>query len=307
MVISFRVLILADIHGNLKAAKKLVKFLKEEGEKIDLVLIAGDLPATTSLAVMARYMITHPLKALSKRNYTQWVYKGRGRGFFTKKQIKSANDVLNVLSGLNASIIYIPGNVDTFELIKELERQNRSYLNVISSGHLLKEDYFVNGVGGAIIHRLHGESLCDHEYTEEDYSEKWKETTTLFQTEITNDLADKTNIIISHEPPLLEIVSNEKTRNIGSEAVSTAIRTLNPELVVFGHYHEFSFVQRDERVTYINPGPLACYYYALVTINGVSVDCSLKRLQPAKFDSINKIYHKRTVENIHPSNIRVIK
>ncbi|MHA2174245.1 MAG: metallophosphoesterase family protein [Candidatus Hodarchaeales archaeon] len=307
MVISFQVLILADIHGNLKAARKLVRFLKEGEENIDLIIIAGDLPATTSLSVMARYMITHPLKALSKRNYTEWVYKGRGRKYFTKKQINSANEILNVLSGLNASIIYIPGNVDTFDLIKEMERQNRNYLDIISSGHLVKEEYLVIGVGGAIIHMLHGESLCDHEYSVEEYSEKWKNTTTQFQTKIAFDKNDKAKIIVSHESPLLEVSTNGETRNIGSEALSTAIHKLNPDLVVFGHFHEFSFVQRDENVTYINPGPLACYYYALVTINGVSVDCSLKRLQPAKLDSINKIYQKRTVENIHPSNIRVIK
>lgn len=307
MVISFHILILADIHGNLKATKELVKTLRAENKVIDLIIIAGDLPATTSLSVMALYMLTHPFQALSKRNYTEWVYKGWGRKFFIQKQIKSSNAILNVLSELKASIIYIPGNVDTYDLIEKIKNQNRKKVEIISSGFLKEDKYLVIGEGGAMIHSLHGEPLCDHEYSEKEYSNKWENTIKRFKIEIISESTEKNTILVSHEPPRLEVLSQEKNFIIGSGAVSSAIQTVIPKLAIFGHFHEFSFVKKVDNTTYINPGPLACYYYALVTINGTVIDCSLKRLQPAKFDSINKIYNKRTVENIHHSTIRIVK
>jgi len=69
-VIPLRILTLADIHGNKNACAKLVSLMQEKETIIDLIIIAGDLPATTSLPVMVRYMLTHPLKALSKKGYT---------------------------------------------------------------------------------------------------------------------------------------------------------------------------------------------------------------------------------------------
>ena len=81
----FRILTLADIHGNLKATKKLITYLRDNSIEIDLIAIAGDLPATTSLLVMAQYMLRHPFQALSKFLYTKWVYKNGGRKFFIKK------------------------------------------------------------------------------------------------------------------------------------------------------------------------------------------------------------------------------
>ena len=306
-VIPFYILILADIHGNLKATKRLVKTLQAENKPLDLIIIAGDLPATTSLPVMALYMLTHPFQALSKRGYTEWVYKGWGRKYFVKKQIKSSNEILNILSDLQSSIIYIPGNVDTHDLIEEIEMQNRKNLTILSTRYLINDEYLVIGRGGAIIHASNGVPLCDHEYSEKEFAQKWSKIISKYTTEKASERSEKTSILISHEPPLLEVHSREKTVKIGSKAITSAIQAVDPNLVIFGHYHEFSLVKKVEITTYINPGPLACYYYAFVNIKGASIDCSLKRLQPAKFDSINKIYHKRTVENTPHSTIRIVK
>ena len=77
MISIYRILILADIHGNTKAVSKLLSIVKKEQWLIDLVLIAGDLPETTPIGLMIQYILFH--WNLSKSKYTKWVYKEGGR------------------------------------------------------------------------------------------------------------------------------------------------------------------------------------------------------------------------------------
>ena len=57
MISIFRILILADIHGNIQAVSKLLSIIKRGQWVIDLVLIAGDLPETTPIGLMLQYIL----------------------------------------------------------------------------------------------------------------------------------------------------------------------------------------------------------------------------------------------------------
>ncbi|MCK4848035.1 MAG: metallophosphoesterase, partial [Candidatus Heimdallarchaeota archaeon] len=155
---------LADIHGNKKACTKLVSLLQEKEFIIDLIIIAGDLPATTSLSVMARYMLTHPRKALSKRDYTEWVYRGRGRNHFVQKQIESATAVLQLLARLKAPIVYITGNVDSNEVVKVIK--NSKYVHFLNSNQVTIDFLTIWGAGGSLVTEKGRLPISDHEFTE---------------------------------------------------------------------------------------------------------------------------------------------
>ena len=283
----FRILTLADIHGNLKATKKLITYLRDNSIEIDLIAIAGDLPATTSLLVMAQYMLRHPFQALSKFLYTKWVYKNGGRKFFIKKQINSAISILNELAVFQVPIIYIPGNVDTFEALKAIEEYPKAEIFIIDSPTEISSFTFV-GAGGALVRYPESILLCDHEFLPDEYAERWRK----------NSSTSSADIMLTHEPPAFEVnVHGENRVKIGSTIISEIINGLKPRLVIFGHYHELPIVHQTREITYVNPGPLACYYYALIDIRNEKITASINKIPPTKLDPINMIYSHRTPKN----------
>jgi len=293
-VISLRILTLADIHGNTKACTKLVSLMGEKKVKIDLIIIAGDLPATTSLPVMARYMLTHPLKALSKKCYTNWVYKGKGRKFFVHKQIESATAVLQLLSRLKAPIIYITGNVDSIEVLRAIGSWKDLQIHILNSNQVTIDSLTIWGTGGALVADEKRLPICDHEFSEEDFYKRW--------VPILENSLKKIDILISHEPPAFELVDENLKLKGGSLLISEIIRKKKPRLMIFGHYHELAILKQTSDLTYVNPGPLACYYYALIEITEESLQVSLNKLQPTKFDSTKIIYANRSpINNIQRS------
>ncbi|MHA1994512.1 MAG: metallophosphoesterase family protein [Candidatus Hodarchaeales archaeon] len=294
------ILALSDIHGNVKATKDLVEHINAKNYDIDLIIVAGDLPATTSLSVMAQYMISHPFNALSKKGFTHWVYKGKGRQNFVKKQISSINKIISLFSFLEAPIIYIPGNVDSYEALQFIKDQQKPKIHILDSNPYEGQGLMIIGTGGAIIPPFYSEPICDHEYHLKAYEDKWDNFTK-------RGIDKKIDILVTHEPPQFEVEIND--RNIikgGSQKVSAIIRELNPRLVIFGHYHEFSLTKTSDEITYVNPGPLACYHFATINLTLEKVEVSLNKLSPAKLDSINKIYSNRTVENVLHRTIRFV-
>ncbi len=303
----FRILTIADIHGNLTATKKLVTHLKDKSSKIDLIIIAGDLPATTSLSVMARYMLRHPFKALSKILYTEWVYKGKGRQFFVDKQNSSSTSILEELSVFQVPIVYIPGNVDTYEVLKTIGDHQNIEINVLDTHPIVIESLSLVGIGGALVRPLDSTPLCDHEFSTEQYTKRWEKLKLQRNEEKTDYSINSIDILLSHEPPAFEALQHEdKVVKIGSPIVSKIIKNLKPRLVIFGHYHELPLVYQAPKVTYVNPGPLACYYYSLIDITSEKIKVSLNKISPAIIDPINKIYQHRSSKNSLYNNLRFV-
>ncbi|MHA2113110.1 MAG: metallophosphoesterase family protein [Candidatus Hodarchaeales archaeon] len=291
-MISFRILTLADIHGNINACTKLVTLLLEKKVIIDLIIIAGDLPATTSLPVMARYMLTHPLKALSKKSYIKWVYKGRGRNFFVQKQIESARAVLHLLEKLKAPIVYITGNVDSKEVLKVITNWKTSQIHFLDSNSVNIDFLTIWGTGGALAIDQAQAPISDHEFTAKDFSKRW--------VPILTRSSNKFDILVSHEPPAFELWSEGQYLKGGSKSISEVIEKKMPRLVIFGHFHELAIFKRKSNTNYVNPGPLASYHYALIEITKETIKVSHNKLQPSKLDSTKIIYRNRSpINNLH--------
>ena len=302
-MIIFQILALADLHGNTCATQKVIDYLILENIQISLIVIVGDLPATTSAPIMLEYMIKHPLRALSKKGYTKWVYKGKGRKKFVKKQVESVKKILKSLSYLKVPIVYIPGNVDSHEALNVIRGWQDTIVHVLDSHPFKIKNLSIAGIGGAILPFNQSEPLCDHEYFEKIYDQKWK---TLLKNMGEESL--NIDIVVSHEPPKFTAMqNNEIVLKGGSKAVSGVINDKNPRLVIFGHFHELQMIKKYDRITYVNPGPLACYQFAIIDIKAENIGGSIINLPPMKFDNTNMIYKRRTVENTPYHSLTFVK
>lgn len=171
MVIIFRILVLADIHGNIRATNKILKIIQKLNIDIDIVLIAGDLPETTPIGLMLQYIIIH--RNLAKSEYTRWVYKGRGRSQFVRKQINSAKNIINLLSTLEVPIVYVPGNVDCYEVHQLLKNWSASELYFLDTNVIKLKSIKIMGVGGSQLYlKNHNEPLCDMEFSTRDFKSR---------------------------------------------------------------------------------------------------------------------------------------
>lgn len=289
-MIIFKILVLADVHGNITAAKKLVKTIQTHKESIDLILIAGDLPVTTPPLLMLKYMITHPFKALSKTNYTKWVYKGSGRPSFVDYQLNSIKEILNILALLKAPIIYTPGNVDCKEIQEVFKSWDASEVYYLESNSIELEEFQIIGCGGAeFTPKEYSNPLCDMEFPPKDFRTRLSP---LFyrNNELNQDI---TRILLCHEPPTFNFTSPIDQIYGGSKTITALIEEISPAIIIFGHYHEFKMLKTEEKAFYVNPGPLACYNFALIEIIDKKIQITLKKMKPAIFDLINLIYRYR--------------
>ena len=246
----FRFLVLSDIHGNNKAVTKLVKHVLKNKITINMILISGDLPITTPNRLMLDYIRRN--RNLSKIGYTKWVYKGKGREEFIRHQITSVTKIFTQLTKLDSPIIYIPGNVDSYEVQKFINDFNTENITLIdgTSKKILGLNFI--GVGGTIMAKNpFNIPLCDMEYNENQFSSKIR-TTELIE-------GNEPTILISHEAPKFIFTTQHKKDFIGgSGALTRFIEEVKPNIVIFGHFHEFSLKLKHEEKIYLNPGPLAC-------------------------------------------------
>ncbi len=288
----FRILALADIHGNIKALKSLISILTKQQMKIDLIIIAGDLPLTTPVRLMLRFILNHA--SLSKKEYTKWVYKGNGRTSFVNEQIKSVSTILNLFNPILAPIVYVSGNVDSFEAQNMLKNYSNSKIYFLDSNEIIFGSLRIRGIGGSLPSSKRSDSpLCDMEFNDNDFSNR---IAPILESEVKED--SFIDILVTHEPPAFNYSDPEKNIRGGSSAITKLITRMRPNLVIFGHYHEYPLLKQEpKKVTYLNPGPLACYYYSLIEINNRNLEISLKRMNPSKIDPINIIYSKRISSN----------
>ncbi|MFW9905992.1 MAG: metallophosphoesterase [Candidatus Thorarchaeota archaeon] len=288
MITISHILILADIHGNSQAVSKLISIIKKENWSIDLILIAGDLPVTTPIGLMLQYIFSHG--NLSKTKYTEWVYKGKGRNFFINRQIKSVKIILTLLSSLEVPIVYVPGNIDCYEAQQVIKTWVNSEVHFLNAEVIKLGSIQIWGYGGSeFTPKRYSEPLCDMEFFPEDFSSQMKP---LFSKR-PDTIASTFNILLTHEPPAFFYKTAKGSISGGSGELTKLIRYLKPNLVVFGHYHEFPLIKTQNNITLINPGPLTRYHFARVDIEENLTTISIKRMKPIAWDFKNIIYCNR--------------
>jgi Icc-related predicted phosphoesterase len=283
-----QILILADIHGNKQAVSKLISNIKKEKWSIDLILIAGDLPETTPIGLMLHYILFHG--NLSKTKYTKWVYKGRGRKMFINRQIKSVKTILSLLSSLEVPIVYTPGNVDSYEAQQVIKTWEHSEVYFLNAETAKFESIQIWGYGGSeFTPKRYSEPLCDMEFFPKDFSFQMKP---LFSIQ-SESKSSTFNILLTHELPAFSCTTAKGKIIGGSGELTKLIKHLNPNLVVFGHYHEFPLIKRQNNITFINPGPLTRYHFAIVNIEENLNRITIKKMNPYIWDFKNIIYSNR--------------
>lgn len=286
----FRILALSDIHGNVKAVNRLLSYIIKNNIKVDVISITGDLPLTTPPLLMLRYMITHPSNALHKPKYTRWVYHGEGRTKFIEYQIKSVKNILSLLSGLNIPIIYIPGNTDTIEAQEVIKSWSDSEVHFLDCNTKIIDSIQFYGCGGSKLYsKEYFEPLCDMEFLPEDFRSRFNNLFELLKTK--ND--EVISILLTHESPSFSIQNSTIQVNGGSNVIKELITKLKPQVTIFGHYHEYSVSKKVKDTIYLNPGPLACYRFALIDIIDNSINVYVKKLPSSKLDFTNIIYRYR--------------
>ncbi|MFX1284280.1 MAG: metallophosphoesterase [Promethearchaeota archaeon] len=287
---TFRILVLADIHGNVKAVTKIISIIHKRNLRIDLIVIAGDLPETTPIRLMLQYILTHG--NLSKTKYTRWVYKEQGRQKFVQIQIKSIKTILSLLSSLDVPIIYVPGNVDSYEVQQILSTWPSSELIFLAAEITQIGPLRILGFGGSLFSPdRYKQPLCDMEFYSHDFSTRLKPLYRLSKTTESNTI----DVLISHEPPAFHYNTTIGDITGGSSSISKFINHIKPKIVIFGHYHELPLIKKANNIIYINPGPLTCYHFALLDIEKKHIHVSLKKMNPVRFDYKNMIYSYRSI------------
>ncbi len=79
------------------------------------------------------------------------------------------------------------------------------------------------------------------------------------------DLMVEGAILATHSPPRGHVDETPWSGHVGSDAVRQVVDEFKPALVLCGHVHEARGVEKGE-VTYVNPGPAAQGYAALIDV-----------------------------------------
>lgn len=289
-----RFLAIADIHGNVKAVEKLLKEVKDESEVFESILISGDLPLTTPPRLISEYVLKHG--NIDRENYSSWVYNPKEkRSQFVKYQIKTTDKILKGLKGLNLPIFYVSGNVDCLEVSDYIKAEHSDVFLVDDVVSKTPNGIQIVGIPGALTQ--FSRPICDRELDEKVMNENIE----LIRKNI--DLKEP-SILLCHEPPLFNIEAGKRQGYSGGcKATTELIKEISPLFVVCAHYHEHVGEYNLNSVPVVNPGCLATYRYAKISLscnndennkNGKpKAEVDLKELKRPKSDFISSIYNYR--------------
>lgn len=160
----------------------------------------------------------------------------------------------NFLDSLTTETLAMPGNCDPYEVINVIERSRAILLH--GKRKEIGDVTFV-GFGGSNPTPF-GTLL---EFTEH---------------EIFSGLDEIMNqgvVLAVHAPPKGHLDRTPTDKDLGSKAIADIVKKYLPKLVVSAHIHEARGVEKDNDITFVNPGPASKGYAAIIEISeGVEVD-----------------------------------
>ncbi len=166
-----------------------------------------------------------------------------------------AHDLIGVL------VLLIPGNCDD---PKALEWNGKDGIVNIHETIYKYENYNFLGFGGSNFTPFD----TPIEFAEEEIHEK------LNRFKGTDNL-----ILVSHVPPYRTKLDRIYIgRHVGSRAIREFIEENSPILVLTGHIHEASGIDKIGETVITNPGPAERGYYSIVEINNGEVNVEIKRV-----------------------------
>jgi Icc-related predicted phosphoesterase len=298
-------LLVSDVHGNINALSKLVKARLNQKNKFSGIIISGDFPATIPFILVTEYILRW--RNISRFGYSSEVYHGKLRNQFVNKQLQSIRKMIPLLQKFKIPIFYIQGNVETRDAVNFLKKEFADIVYLEENPIVINEKYVISGIGGSLEHL---DVICDHEYTTENFNVKVNNLRQKIGKE--DDTLQK--IFVFHEPPRfnrnpleIKIIAEKAKRRgykyrfpitAGSDELLKLIHEFSPIASINGHYHEYAGKRKIKNTVIINPGPLATYNYAIMSIidgrRKNSIETNFFKIKSSQISFINFLYQKRS-------------
>ncbi|MHA1990925.1 MAG: metallophosphoesterase family protein [Candidatus Hodarchaeales archaeon] len=302
---NLRFLLVSDLHGNVNALSKLVKTRINQTNKFSGVIISGDFPATIPFILVTEYILRW--RNFSRFGYSSEVYNGKLRNQFVNMQLQSIRKMVPLLQKFKIPLYYIPGNVETKDALYLMKKEFTDIAYLEEKPFVINNKYIISGTGGSLEHL---DVICDHEYTTENFNVKVNELRRKIEKE--DDSLEK--IFVFHEPPRfnrnpleIEFIKEKAKKRgyiyqfpitAGSDELLKLIYDFNPIVSINGHYHEYAGKRIIKDTVVINPGPLATYNYAIMSIINRRKRNSIKtdffKIKSSGVSFINFLYQKRS-------------
>lgn len=226
-----KILVIGDIHGNLKAIKKIPK------KDIDLIILTGDLGSANILRKLHFENIKRKLKGLSEINNIKTI---ENRAL--DEAYLSALKILKYLSKFT-KVYTIYGNVEGKIVGAKLDKVIKRMKNVETINNKFRKINTLKILGL----RYFTDLSWIKEFKPSNYTENFKDAKN--QTIKVRNFLNKNihcNILVCHQPPygILDKVNsnfvpkNWKGKHAGSKTILNYIKKQKPNYVFCGHIHE---------------------------------------------------------------------
>ncbi len=297
-------LLISDIHGNVTAINKLVRSRFKERHLFDAIIIPGDFPSTVPFTLISEYILKN--KNFSKIGYSKAVYQGNLRNKFVHHQKNSLSKMVPILKKFNLPILYVPGNTETRELIEHIKIFYPEIHLLDNSIIHFNNEFMIGGLGGSLDHIG---SICDFEHSKINFSRKIEN----FEKKLLTFDPNIPKMLIFHEAPkflrnkldikksfrkfVISDLHSENSSDLiyfGFSRILQTISSFSPFLVINGHCHEYlgEYIYNNTKI--VNPGALAKFYYAIITLNGCNNPKMIKttffKIRNFGFSFVNSIY-----------------
>jgi Icc-related predicted phosphoesterase len=178
-----------------------------------------------------------------------------------------AEEFLNKISEFGAKTVAIPGNCDTKEVFKKINKSNA----ICAHNDIIEyENLAIYGFGGSNPTPFNTPFEFDDDILY-DHLKKLFTSQKAFEIEEKEEkeFTEKINILLTHAPPYDSKTDTiEDGTHVGSKAVKKIIEEYRPNINLCGHVHESVAIDMIGKTVIINPGMLENGFGCLIQVDG---------------------------------------